>query len=79
MLLKCHFDVTILRFPEIYTILLLHETTLETWFPWQEVKVHPETFDFKTFSINNGKKAPIFYRKIIFCGSKITEENLGGG
>ena len=46
------------------------ETTLETWFPWQQVKVYPQTFDFETFSINIGERSQIL-KKIAFVAQKL--------
>ena len=54
------------------------ETTLETWFPWQQVKVYPQTFDFETFSIKIGEISQIF-KKITFMAPKLLKKNLGGG
>ena len=76
MLLKCHFDLRILRFPQIYTIFVA-EITLETWFPWQQVKVYPQTFDFETLSVNIGEKSQIF-EKMTFVAPKLLRKNMGG-
>ena len=42
------------------------ETTLETWFPWQQVKVYPQTFDFETIPIHIGEKSQIFKKIILW-------------
>ena len=46
------------------------EITLETGFPWQQVNVYPQTFDFATFSVNIGEKSQIF-KKITFVAPKV--------
>ena len=67
MLLKYQFDVRIFS-ANLYRFVT--ETTLETWFPWQQVKLYPQTFDFETFSINIEERSQIL-KKIAFVAQKL--------
>ena len=53
------------------------KTTLEKWFPWQQVKVYPKNFNFEMISIKIGKKSQSF-NKITFVAPELLRKNIGG-
>ena len=53
----------------------LTETLFKKWFPWQQVKVYPQNFDFETFPIQKSQS----FKKITFVVPKLLRKKLGGG